>query len=120
MKKTIATTALILALVAGATGVAATASAHPSKTKPCSACHHTSTAVKITVSKVSATATTVKYKVSVTGGKGSTGWAVLAGASNVARKSASTGVFTVKKGKTYKIWAVKTGSGANSKSMVAK
>lgn len=120
MKKKFAATALILVLVVGIMGLAATATAHPNKTKACTTCHGKSTAVKITLVRLSATSTTVTYSVKVTGGKGGTGWAEFLGASNLARKSAATGKIVLKKGKTYKIWAVKTGSGANFKSILAK
>jgi hypothetical protein len=106
----------------GVVGAASSATAVPSKTKACtsSGCHRSSSAVKITLTRSSSTTTTVTYKIKVTGGKGTAGWAVLKGATNVKHRTASTGTFTVKKGVAYKVWAVKKGSGAKYKALTAK
>jgi hypothetical protein len=120
MKKTLATTALILVMVAGLAGVASTASAHPTKKTACSGCHGTSSAVKITLTKTSETTTTATYKIKVGGGSGTAGWAVLAAGKNLTHKTAASGSFTVNRGASYKIWAVKKGSGAKSKSLTVK
>jgi hypothetical protein len=120
MKKAIATTALILALVGGVIGATSTATAHPSKTKSCSSCHKSTTATTITLTKVSQTSTKATYKIKITGGTGKAGWAVLRSSSNLAHKSATTGTFTVKRGRTYKVWAVKTGKGSRYKTLTVK
>jgi len=112
----IASIALAGLLFAGA----ATASATPGKSTACSNCHHASTAVKICVSKVSSTATTVTYKVTVTGGKGTAAWAVLSGGKNLAHKTAATGTFKVAKGKTIRVYGVKKGTGSARKTLTAK
>ncbi len=122
MNRALATTALILAMVAGVAGAATTATAFPSKTKACTSagCHRYSSVVKITVTRVSSTRSTVRYKIKVTGGKGATGYAVLLGSKNLTHRTASTGYFKLAKGKTYKVWAVKFGTGANSKKLIVK
>lgn len=120
MKRTIATIILIAALAAGIVGIASSASAFPTKRTACSRCHGSSTAVKITLTRTSSTATRVTYKIKVTGGSGAAGWALLRGTTNVKHRTASTGVFTVTKGKTYKVWAVKKGTGARSRTLTAK
>jgi len=120
MKKLVATTALVLALVAGVASVASTATAHPYKTRACSACHGSSSAVTITLTRKSATTKTVTYAIKVTGGKGKAGWAVMSGTTNLAHRSYYTGTFTVAKGKTVKVWAVKTGSGARYRYLTVK
>jgi hypothetical protein len=120
MKKTLAASILILAIVVGVFGVASTATATPGKSKSCSVCHHKRTAVKITLTRSSSTSTTVTYKIKVTGGKGRAGWAVFQGAKNIKHKTASTGMFTLAKGKTYKVWAVKKSTGSRSKVLLVK
>lgn len=120
MRKTLTTIALIAALVAGVGGVAASATATPGKTKSCSNCHDASSAVKITLTKKSSTSTKVTYKIKVTGGSGAAGWAVLKGSTNVKHATSSTGTFTVRKGRTYKVWAVKKGTGSVSKTISPK
>ena len=102
-------------LFAGAT----TASATPGRTTACSNCHHLSSTVHLTVTKVSSTATTVTYKVSVTGGKGTAAWGVLAGGRDLAHRTASTGTFKVAKGKTFKVYGVKKGTGSARKTLTA-
>ena len=120
MKKTLmfamATVALLGLLIATAT----TASATPGKTIACTNCHARRTSVIVKVTKVSTTATTVTYKVAVTGGKGQAGWAVLSNGKNLAHRTASTGTFKVAKGKSIKVWAVKKGTGSNYKALIAK
>lgn len=120
MKKHIAALVLILAIVVGVVGAASSASAFPTKKSACSSCHGSSTKVKITLTRSSSTTTTVTYKISVSGGKGKAGWALLKGSTNVKHRTASSGTFTVTKGKTYKVWAVKTGSGAKYRTLTAK
>jgi hypothetical protein len=120
MKKTIATVAILAALIAGAVGAASTATATPAKTKACSGCHHSATAVKVTVTLVSKTATKAKYKVVVSGGKGKAAWAVQRAGKNLAHKLAATGTFTVKRHRTYKVWGVKKGTGSRSKTLAVK
>jgi len=111
-----ASVALAGVLFAGA----ATAGATPGRTTACSNCHHASTTVKLTVTKVSSTSTTVTYKVSVTGGKGTAAWAVLSGGKNLAHRTVSTGTFKVTKGKTIKVYGVKKGTGSRVKTITAK
>lgn len=120
MKRTIATILMLVALAAGVIGVASSASAFPTKRTACSRCHGASTAVKITLTRSSSTTTTATYKIRITGGSGAAGWALLKGTTNVKHRTASTGVFTVAKGKTYKVWAVKKGSGARYRTLIAK
>jgi len=120
MKKALATTVVLIALVAGVIGIASTATATPKKTSSCSGCHGSSSKVKLTVTQKSQTATTTTYSVKVTGGSGKAGWAVLASGKNLKHKTASTGTFTVNRGATYKVWAVKKGTGAKSKKLVVQ
>lgn len=120
MKKSLATVLVTVVLVAGVVGFASTATAHPTKKSACSGCHGVSSAVKITVKKKSSTSKKVTYTVKVSGGSGTAGWAVLSGGKNLAHKKASSGTFTVAKGKKIKVWAVKTGSGAAYKSITVK
>lgn len=89
------------------------AQAHPTYAQACSSCHGGSTAVKVAVTQTAHTATTGTYRVSVTGGTGSAGWAVLDGTLNRARASAATGTFTVPLGRTYRVWGVKLDNGAS-------
>jgi hypothetical protein len=111
-----ATVALAGLLLVGATNAVAT----PGKTTACSNCHHASAAVKISVTKVSSTAKTVTYRVSVTGGNGTAAWAVLSGGKNLAHKTASTGTFKVAKGKTIRVYGVKKGTGSARNTLTAK
>jgi hypothetical protein len=111
----LATVALSALLLVGATNAVAT----PGKATACSKCHHASAAVRLAVTRVSSTATTVTYRVSVTGGKGAAAWAVLSGGKNLARRSASTGTFMVAKGKTIKVYGVKKGTGSRVKTITA-
>lgn len=120
MKKAAIIAVVALSLVALLATVAPSAMAFPTKKSSCSGCHGSSSAVKVTVTRVSSTTKNVKYKVKVSGGKGTAAWAVLYGGKNLARKKAATGTFTVAKGKTVKVWGVKTGSGAHVKSLKAK
>jgi len=108
------------ALVGVVMGTASTASAKPGKTRACSACHSIKSAVKVSVTKVSSTATTVTYKVAVTGGRGQAGWAVLSGGKNLARRTASTGTFRIAKGKAFRVWGVKKRTGSNYRALTAK
>ena len=111
-----ASIALAGLLFAGAT----TASATPTRTTACSNCHHASTAVKIAVTKLSSTATTVTYRVTVTGGKGTAAWAVLSGGKNLAHRLASTGTFKVAKGRTIRVYGIKKGTGSARKTLTVK
>jgi hypothetical protein len=120
VKKSAIVALAVIAVAAILAVGATTASAFPTKTKACTVCHARSTAVKVAVTKVSATATVVTYRVKVTGGSGATGWAVLFGSKNLAHKTASTGTFKVAKGRAIKVWAVKFGSGSNYKALTAK
>jgi hypothetical protein len=120
MKKALTASVAALALAAMLLVGVTTASAHPSKTSACTGCHSRKTSVKITLTRVSATSTTVTYKIKVTGGSGTAGWAVLAGGKNLAHKTASTGTFKLAKGKIVKVWAVKKDTGSNYKSLTAK
>ena len=120
MKKTLFTALAAVALMSLILAFATTASATPGKTKSCSGCHARRTSVIVKVTKVSSTATTVTYKVSVTGGRGVAGWAVLSGGRNLAHRTASSGTFKVAKGKAVKVWAVKKGTGSNYKAITAK
>lgn len=112
----VAGAALTGLLVAGAT----TASATPGHTTACSGCHGSSTAVKVSVKKVSSTSKTVTYSVKISGGSGAAGWAVLSGGKNLAHATASTGTFKVPVGKSIKVWGVKKSSGANYASLTVK
>jgi len=120
MKKTLMLAATLMAILGLLLATATTASATPGKTVSCSNCHARRTAVVVKVTKVSSTATTVTYKVSVTGGRGQAGWAVLSGGGNLAHRTASTGTFKVVKGKSIRVWAVKKGTGSNYRALVAK
>ena len=119
MKK-LAITFVLLALVGTVLGFASSAQAFPTKTAACSQCHGKSTAVKITLTKISQTSRTAKYSIKITGGRGAAGWTVKYGARILARRTASTGTFTVARHKTYRVWAVKKSSGANYKTLVVK
>jgi hypothetical protein len=112
----VATVALAGMLLAGAT----TAAAVPTRTTACSNCHSPSSSVKIKITKVSSTSSAVTYKVAVTGGSGTAGWAVLSGGKNLAHKVASTGTFKVAKGKTIKVYGVKKGTGSARKTLTVK
>jgi len=76
--------------------------------------------VKITLTRASSTTTTVTYNIKITGGSGTAGWALMRGTTNVKHRTASTGKFTVTKGKTYKVWAVKKRSGSRYKTITPK
>lgn len=120
MKKfvTLLCAALVFAAVLGL--AVSTASATPGKTKACSSCHSVKTAVKVSVTRVSSTATTVTYKVHVYGGSGQTAWAVLWSGKNLAHRSASTGTFKIKKGRTFKVWGVMRRTGSRYVTKLAK
>lgn len=120
MKRMIAAGVLIAALAVGVMGTVSSAAAVPSKRVACSRCHRASTAVKITLTRSSSTSTTVTYKIRITGGTGTAGWALLRGTRNVKHRTASTGTFTVTKGTTYKVWAVKKRTGSRVRTLTAK
>jgi len=115
MKKTALALVVAIALAGGLFGTVSGAAAKPTKSKSCVTCHGSSSAVKISLTKKSSTAKTRKYAIKITGGKGKAGWAVFLGSKNIARKTSSTGTVTLKRGKTYKIRAVKDDSGAKTK-----
>jgi len=115
MKRVVLAFVVITAMVGALFGSTVGAVAQPTKTKTCSSCHGTSAAVKIKLTKKSSTAKTRKYSITITGGKGTAGWAVFSGKTNIAHKVSSKGTVTLKRGKTYKIRAVKTDSGAKTK-----
>ncbi len=119
-KKTLVAALVVLAIVVGMVGAASSATASPGKAKSCSKCHKATTKVKIALTRASETSTTVTYKIKITGGKGTAGWALFRGAKNVKHKTASTGTFTATKGKTYKVWAVKKRSGSRYKTITPK
>ncbi len=116
MKRALTIGMASLALAGLLLAAATTAGATPGRTAACSKCHRASTAVKLAVTKVSSTATTVTYRVSVTGGKGVAAWAVLAGGKNLKHRTASTGTFTVAKGKAIRVFGVKKGTGSAARS----
>ena len=120
MKKTLMFAATMVAILGLLLATATAASATPGKTVSCSNCHARRAAVAVKVTRLSGTATTITYKVSVTGGKGQAGWAVLSSGKNLAHRTASTGTFKVAKGKSIRVWAVKKGTGSNCKALVAK
>lgn len=120
MKKTLSLLIATAAVAALLLGTAATATATPGKTSSCTGCHKRSTAVKVSVTKVSSTSTKVTYKVKVTGGSGATAWSVLSGGKSLAHKSSSTGTFKVAIGKKIKVWAVKKSTGSNYKAITVK
>ena len=120
MKKIPMLAATLVAVLGLLLATATAASATPGKTVSCSNCHARRAAVAVRVTKVSSTATTVSYKVSVTGGSGQAGWAVLSGGKNLARRTASTGTFKVAKGRSIRVWAVKKGTGSNYRALIAK
>lgn len=119
MKRTLTLAAATLALLGLVLGTATTASATPGRSSSCSNCHARRASVIVKVVKVASTSTTVTYKVSVTGGKGQAGWAVLSGGRNLAHRTASTGTFKIVKGKTVKVWGVKKGTGSNYRALTA-
>lgn len=118
MKKTVAAIALIVAVTVGIVGIATTATAVPTKKISCSPCHKKTTKITITTTATAEATNTVTYSVKITGGKGKAGWAVFSGKKNIARKKASSGTFTLTRGKTYKVWAVKKSTGARFKTLV--
>jgi hypothetical protein len=120
MKKTLMFAVAMVALLGALLGTAATATATPGKSVSCTHCHARRTTVAVKVTRVSGTATTVTYKVSVTGGKGQAGWAVLSNGKNLAHRTAATGTFKVAKGRSIRVWAVKKGTGSNYRALVAK
>ena len=120
MKKVLTTAVAAVALAGLLLVGATTASATPGKTSACTKCHHLSSAVKLSVTKSSSTSTSVTYKVKITGGSGTTAWAVLSGGKNLKHRTAATGTFTVAKGKAIKVYAIKKSTGSAVKSLTAK
>lgn len=121
MKRLITIAATTFAL-AGAliAATAAPAVAAPTKTIACSGCHAASSAVKVAVTRASATAKTVTYRVRVTGGSGAAGWAVLSGGRNLTHRLSATGTFTVAKGRSIRVWGVRPQAGSASRALVAR
>ena len=108
----------ILALAAVAAfwlvaGAASGAYAHPTYAQACSGCHGSSTAVRITAWQTANTGTSATYRISITGGSGQAGWAVLEGGVNRTHAGNALSSFTVPVGHTYEVWGVKTSTGAN-------
>jgi hypothetical protein len=120
MKKAAITTMVVVALTAALFGGASHATAVPTKQKACSSCHKTSSAVTVALTRKAATSSAVTYSVKIKGGKGATGWAVLSGGRNIAHGRATSGTFTVGNGHTFKVWAVKKGTGSTSRAATAK
>jgi hypothetical protein len=120
MKKTLMIAIATMALAGLLLATATTATATPGRATACSNCHSTRAAVHLKVTRVSSTATTVTYKVAVTGGSGKAAWAVLSGGKNLAHKTASTGTFKVAKKKTIKVFGVKKGTGSTNKTIAVK
>ena len=120
MKRTLILAVVAASLVAVALGTATTASATPNKTIACTGCHAARTTVKVGIAKVSSTASTVTYKVAITGGSGQAGWTVLSGGKNLAHRTASTGTFKIAKGKKFRLWGVKKGTGTNYRTITAR
>ena len=118
MKKSAITLLLVLALSLGVFGSVSNAVAFPTKTRACSNCHATRSTVKITLTRLSLTKTTAKYSIKVSGGSGVAGWALFSGSTNIARRTSSTGTFTITRGRTYKVWAVKSNTGSRSMSLL--
>jgi len=77
--------------------------ASPSSTQSCVDCH-SGTGVTVSASLVSSTTTNASYDITGTGG---TNWAVFDGAIRVAEGTGTAGQFTVARGKTYDVFAVK-------------
>ncbi len=117
MKKKLVLLVVVAALTLGLVGVSTNAMAKPRKTSSCSNCHKKTTKVKISLSRTGETSTTVTYSIKVTGGSGTAGWAVLRNGANLKYRTSSTGTFTVDKGATYKVWAVKKKTGSRVKSI---
>lgn len=119
MKRTLATSLVVIALVGGVFATGTTAIGGPSKSKACNAsgCHKTSSKVKVTLTKKSSTKTTVTYSVKVSGGSGSTGWALYKAGKNIKHKSSSTGTVTLTKGTKYTVRGVMKKTGASSKTI---
>jgi hypothetical protein len=115
MKKTLTIAIATMALAGLLLATATTATATPGKSTPCSTCHKISTSVHVKVTRSSSTASTVTYKVAVTGGSGKAAWAVFSGGKNIAHKTASTGTFKVAKGTAVKVFGVKKGTGSRTK-----
>jgi hypothetical protein len=119
MKRTLTITMAALALTGLLLAGVTTASASPGKAAACSSCHKRKAAVRISVKPIASSATTVTYKVRVSGGSGKAAWAVLSGGSNIAHRNASTGTFTVAKGTAIKVYGVKKKTGSRTKTLTA-
>jgi hypothetical protein len=121
MKKALAITVITIAMAGALLAGATTAAATPGKSRACNACHTPiKSSIVVKVTKVSSTSTKVKYKVTVTGGRGANAWAVFSGGKNVARGSSSTGTFSVAKGKLFTVWGVRKSTGSARKTLTAK
>lgn len=109
----IATLLLAAAAFGIIAGAATSAYAHPTYAQSCSDCHGGASAVKVAVSQTSATGSSATYHITVSGGSGSAGWAVLEGSTSRSHASNASSSFTVAVGHTYQVWGVKTSTGAN-------
>jgi hypothetical protein len=120
MRKHLKITIAGLALAGTVLASVATASATPNKSTACATCHGRSTAVRVAVAKVASTAKVVTYRVQVSGGSGVSAYVVFNGTKVIARRTSTTGTFKVAPGKAIRVWAVKSGSGANYKALTSK
>lgn len=117
MKKRLTLAFAALAAFGLVAGFATAASAHPNKTSACTSCHGTASAISLSVTQTSNDGTNAKYQITITGGSGIKGYAVLNGSTNVANAQATSAVVTLPVGKTYTIWAVDNQDGAKSVSV---
>jgi hypothetical protein len=106
-----------LAAFGAVLGFATTAYAHPTQTVACTGCHGTASVIKLAAVQTANDGTNATYQITITGGSGSEGYAVLSGSTNVAHASASSGSVTVPDGKTYTVWGVDVKDGAKSVSI---
>jgi hypothetical protein len=108
--------AVLVLAVALIVATAAPALSYPTKTGACSTCHgrYSMTLTAKVVSKKSGYTT---YRVSA---PKATAWAVLSGGRNYAHGTGTSGTFRVPTGRTYKVWAVRLGKGAASRSLTVK
>ncbi len=114
MKKRLVMAVVLASASAILAGTATTAQAFPSKSASCSSCHGGIVAgVSVRTALLSNNGRTASYRVTVSGGGGAKGWAVFSGSVNKARATASSGTFKVAVGRTYRVWGVVFGTGAN-------
>lgn len=117
MKRRLTLTVSALAVCGAVLGFVTAASGHPTQTSACTGCHGSASKISLSVKQVSNNGTSAQYQITVSGGSGSKGYAVLSGSTNVAHASAASGVVTLPVGKTYTVWAVDTSDGARSTSV---